>query len=136
MHLLGVLCELLGGFLLAVEAIKTKNLVVVAQKLNSIASKIRGFQRADEFSFRMIGSLISMGVLLALYFFTEGVSTPALAIIQLVSAVSLIILVLFLEQIAKGLEWIERNTASGIVGIVGFLLFAAGVIIRENIPGP
>jgi hypothetical protein len=132
MHLLGALCELVGGFLLAVEAIKTKNLILLAQRLYGIASKIRGFQRADEFSFRMIGSLISVGVLSIVYLLSKDVSTPALAVIQLVSALSLIILVLCLEQIAKGLEWIERNTTSGVVGIVGFLLFAAGVIIRET----
>jgi hypothetical protein len=62
MHVLGVLCELIGGFLLALEAIKTKNLILLAQRLYGIDSKIRGFQRADEFSFRMIGSLISVGV--------------------------------------------------------------------------
>jgi hypothetical protein len=133
MHLVGILCELLGGFLLAVEAIKTKNLMLLAQKLYIVASKIRAFQRADEFSFRMIGSFISMGVLFALYLLSKEVSMPALAIIQVVSAVSLIILVLFLEQIAKRLEWVERNTASGVVGILGFLLFAAGIIIRETV---
>ena len=131
MHLVGVAFELLGGFLLAAEAIKTQNLILLAQRLYGIASKIRGFQRADEFSFRMIGNLISMGVLFAMYLFSLGASTPALIMIQLVSGLSLIILVLSLEQIAKGLEWIEGHTANGVVGIAGFLVYAAGIIIRE-----
>lgn len=131
MHLLGVLCELVGGFLLAAEAIKTKNLILLAQRLYGIASKIRGFQRADEFSFRMIGTLISVGVLSVVYLLNKDLPTPALAVVQIVSTLSLIILVLCLEQIAKGLEWIERNTTNGIVGIVGFLLFAVGIISRE-----
>jgi hypothetical protein len=36
-----------------------------------------------------------------------------------------------LEQFARALGSIERNTTSGIAGITGFLLYAAGIIIRE-----
>jgi len=128
---MGIFFELLGGFFLAVEAIKTSNLVLLAQKMKGVALRIRNFQRRDEFSFRTIGSLISIGVLGAMLVLNVVVSTPALIVIQLVSALTLILLVLFLEQITNALEWIERNTASGVVGIVGFLLYATGIIIRE-----
>jgi hypothetical protein len=37
---------------------------------------------------------------------------PTRAVIQIVSGLSLITLALCLEQIAKGLEWIERNRAN------------------------
>jgi hypothetical protein len=131
MHWLGVAFELVGGFFLAVEAIKTSNLVLLGQKAGGIAAKIRRFKTADEFSFQMIGGLISIGVLALMVILNFAVSTPAVMVIQLVSALSLIILTLVLERIAKGLEWIERNTASGVVGIAGFLLYAVGIIIRE-----
>lgn len=131
MHTIGVLLELLGAFFLAAEAIKTKNLVLLGHKLYGVASTLRRFQQADDFSFRMIGSLISIAVLGALYLLEVSVSVPKLMVIQLVSALSLIITVLSLEYVAKGLEWIERNTASGIVGISGFALYALGIMLRE-----
>jgi hypothetical protein len=53
-------------------------------------------------------------------------------VVQLASMLSLILLTVFLEQVARGLEWVERNTASGVVSIAGFLLYAAGIIIRET----
>jgi hypothetical protein len=81
----------------------------------------------------MIGQLLSMFVLLAILIFGIALPFPALAAIQLVSALFLVLLLLFLEQIAKGLTWIENNTANGFVGIVGFLLLATGILIREGV---
>jgi hypothetical protein len=133
MHWTGVFFELVGAFLLAAEAIKTKNLVLLGQKMKGIASKLRRFQRMDEFSFRMLGNVIGIVVLFAMFLFGISASTPALIATQTASGLSLIILVLFLERIARSLEWVERNTANGMVGITGFVSYVISVIIREVI---
>jgi hypothetical protein len=133
MHTIGVLLELLGAFLLAAEAIKTANLVLLGQRLNGVAYRIRGFHQADSFSFNMTGNIICVLVLLGLLLLNINVPLPILVLVTLASTLSLLILTLSLEQIAKRLEWIERNTVSGVVGIAGFVLYVLGVVIRETL---
>jgi hypothetical protein len=132
MHILGVLFEVLGAFFLAVEAIKTANLLKLGRMMHSVALALRRFHTRDEFTFRMSGALLSMLVLLGLVISRIDVPLPAVMLIQVVSSLALILFVLSLERIAAGLNWIERNTASGVVGITGFLLYVLGVLVRES----
>jgi hypothetical protein len=80
----------------------------------------------------MVGNVIAAVVLLAIFFVNISTSIPTLIAIQVSCGLSLVLLMLFLEHIAKFLLWIQRNTANGAVGIIGFALYAAGVLMREG----
>lgn len=169
--------EILGVFLLAVEAIKLHNLKWIrenvvsplALRVNPIIHFVtpktdeeKAETRAGEiWLYIIIGFLSVFGLLVILgsiYVsgydlikawdtFSKFIPGPiwlGILIALPVGLVTVIIggivgsmaytgVVLFLDALILGLQFIERNTATGIIGILGFLLYLASFVLRNFI---
>lgn len=164
--------EVLGAFLLAVEAIKLHNLrfmrekvlKVAALKVNPVirfvdAKSDEGKKQAGETwiniliaFFMLLGVSITYGVLrflglglrdawAAFSGFVPGslwvdvvAALPAGFVALLVASVvgsgAYTLVVLLLDAMIAVLDFIERHTATGVVGIVGFLFFLTGAAVK------
>ena len=171
-ELLASILEIVGGFLLAVEAIKLKNLEALksglfAKVVHVLTPKIIVKEDASEDEIRTKGqkvlnraylilTFVGAAFLFALiqaaggsllgvwkWFESAGVGPQWLRVIfaclLTVGSLGLSAFIGFaLYSIAllpfkvsfKTLEWIEKNTANGVIGILGFLLGLVGAVIH------
>lgn len=157
MHILknlGVCFEVIGAFLLAVEAIKTPNMVKLTEKIASAANVLQYFGQQRIFQpdwrgllkYLAVMTIATVGVLALLFLLILG-HNPDVSSVQsespLVMVWHLVVYVLILgptaatilsyifSRIARLLQWIERNITTGIVGIMGFSSYLISVIFRE-----
>lgn len=171
MRLFGSCLEVLGAFLLAIEAIKLHNLrfirervlEVVASKVNPVVHFVNANSDEEKkqsvdwinivfTSFILLGLLIIYGLVRLLGLdprdawgtfsgFVPGplwidilVALPAGFLLLLISSFvgygTYALVVLALGTAIAALNFIERHTATGVVGIMGFLLFLAGVMLK------
>lgn len=153
--------EFLAVFLLAVEAIKLKNLKVFVENfLKPLISRLNptikfvgdvshfSFFERNAINFMFLGFYV-FGVFLILTVFyiynvdAVGFLREAAPIYWLLSILGLFIgpfiagflpyqlIVWFLEYSVKVLTWVQLSTHTGIVGILGFVLFALQLFGRR-----
>lgn len=169
MRLSGSGLEIIGAFLLAVEAIKLRNLRFIRERVLKVAvlkiNPIITFfdaklgEKTDDASFNsFLAFLVILGVCLSymvLRFlglslsdtwgvFREFVPGPlwvdmlvslpvvlvALLLANVVGASVYSFVVFMLESMIAILEFIERHTATGFIGIMGFLFFLSGAAVK------
>ena len=164
--------EILGAFLLAVEAIKLHNLRFIREKVLKVAAlKVNPVilfvdAKADEekrqagetwlnifFAFFILLGLsityalvrlLGLGLKQAWATFSGFVPGPiwvdvvaafpagfvVLLVASVVGSTAYTLVVLALDAMIAALHFIERHTATGIIGIMGFLLFLIGAAVK------
>jgi len=153
--------EFLAVFLLAAEAIKLENLkVLVNQYLTPLSSKLNpkityvddashlGFWERNSVNFMFLGFYIFGFILILTLFhlynfdpveFFMG-SEPIYWVLSIIGLLTIPLFVGFLpyqlvvwlvDLSVKGLTWVQLKTHTGVVGILGFLLFALQFIGRR-----
>ena len=172
--LVGTGLEILGTFLLSVEAIKLENfralreniLEVAALRVNPFMKRLHNPSPEEQIqaqaSERWLNILIVFFIILGLsliyavlqlshitlphvwYRFAHiipgpswiavGVAGPALVLLLLVASVigsgAYTLVVLFLDGVIAVFRTIEEKTATGMIGILGFVLFAIGALVK------
>lgn len=161
--LIRLVCDLLeftAVFLLAVEAIKLKNLGWVRLKVHVLHKTINPNIRivddlpkdlpfTDRFFFELsflglwfLGALLCLMVIattqVAMNLAVPGtvaswvvVSMAALCVPLTVGLLAYTGIAYVLRGVIRGLFWLEENTRSGAVGILGFVLFATQFFLRR-----
>lgn len=153
--------EFISVFLLAIEAIKVENLNFVKSKIEAFHLKVNPtIKIVDEMpkdlpffekfaiELMLIGTyLFGLLCLLAVNYlskydfmkFPEGLLSKAVFIVLLmivpffIGSLTYITFVWFLNVVIRFLVWLETSTHSGVVGILGFSIFAFQYIGRRVI---
>jgi len=150
--------EITAVFFLAVEAIKVENLSSLKGHWNDVYRRVNPkvvfvdewpknhtfTQKYQGEFFLIIGYVVGIVALLGIQK-VLGYSQPVydgLSSILIMAGYYLLLpffifaaaysgFVFFMERTTLFFEWIEKNTASGIVGIVGFLLYMIQYLLRR-----
>jgi hypothetical protein len=139
----GIFLEVMGAFLLAAEAIKTQNLKAIAERLRKVMVELNPFNDSEKWrDWQFLLTMTVLGtVVMLLSALTSKSGHPttddpiawfaAYVVCVVIGAGTAAIIVYTLRVVVHTIDWTERNTTSGIVGIVGFLSLVAAIVIRE-----
>jgi hypothetical protein len=122
-NIIGLLFDIIGAFLVSIEAIKLKNIVIIRDKITNSA-----------LIFIILVQLISAVIVFTIIekYSKINLSIMAMQSIFILIAIffSIFIVYLFYTLLITILTYIEKKTPDGTIGILGFIFLLFGFILQ------